>query len=114
MAKKSGRKNVRMYPAEEQGIEKEETREEVEQDMQEGEKEADVYSSAGRKVLRDDDEVDDWEEGFMDGAEAGGGKAKCMKCGTIIEMSSCVEQDIDGELKWFCSDKCLKKYEKEH
>lgn len=102
----------RDYPAEEQGIEAEETAEELEQDMETGGKEADVYSSKGRKVLRDGDEVDDWEDGFMEGAEGGGQQAKCMRCGKDIKLDQCVEKEIDGELKWYCSMKCLTEYEK--
>lgn len=110
---KKSSKNDRVYPSEEQGIEPRKTREKAKEEMSTGEKEADVYSKVGRDALREDDEVDDWEEGFMDGAEGGGQRAKCMKCGAEIEVNTCVEKELDGELKWFCSAKCLAKYEKE-
>ena len=102
----------KVYPAKEQGTEPDETKEEKELDMGIGEKEADVYTEEGRELLKDNDEVEDWEEGFMEGASGSGQKAKCMKCGKDIEMNTCIEKEIEGELKWFCTAKCLTSFEK--
>ena len=85
-------------------------KEDVELDMETGKLEADVYSEPGREVLEEDDELKPWEEGFMKGASGPGQQGKCAKCGKALLDNSTVEKEIDGELKWFCSDDCLAKY----
>jgi len=84
--------------------------EDLEQDMHLGNKEEDVYSEAGRDELREDDEISDWEEGFSQGAEAGGSKAKCAECGKILKEKF-VEKKIGKKMFRFCSNKCVDKYE---
>ncbi len=49
--------NEKDYPAEEQGIEPEETSEEKSEDMEHGEKDEDVYSEEGREKLVEDGEI---------------------------------------------------------
>ena len=61
-------------PAPEQGIEPEKSSEEKEQEMDTGDDDEDVYNKEGRKKLKEDDEIDTWEEAFMEGAEGGGHK----------------------------------------
>ncbi|MBD3309703.1 hypothetical protein GF351_00635 [Candidatus Woesearchaeota archaeon] len=85
------------------------TSEQIEQEMEEGEKEEDVYSEEGREKLVEDDEIEPAEEGFMEGAEEKGEMAKCENCGKILDTddkSSIVERELDGEKHWFCSEKC--------
>ncbi|MBI1969609.1 hypothetical protein HYS48_02850 [Candidatus Woesearchaeota archaeon] len=72
-----------------------------------------VNSEEDREELMEDDELEPWEEGFMEGAEAGGQEAKCRKCGKILEREETLEREIDGDLVWFCSEECSEKYEKE-
>lgn len=38
--------------------------------IEEGTKEENVYSEEGREEERESDEIDDWEEGFAEGAES--------------------------------------------
>ncbi len=98
-------------PAKEQGILKEETSEEKELDMELGEKDEDVYTEEGREELIEDDEVDAWEEGFMEGAEGRGELAKCAYCGKVLNQSKrkLIEREINNELYLFCSESCAKK-----
>lgn len=51
-----------------------ETKEQIEDDMKENKRDEDVYSEEGRELLEEDDEMEEWEEGFMQGAEGRGGK----------------------------------------
>lgn len=75
---------------------------------EEGEK--DIYSEKGREDLVEDDEIEPWEQGFMQGAEGGGQGAKCRKCGKPLIDKEVVEKDIDGENHRFCSEECANKF----
>ncbi len=98
-------------PAKEQGILKEESPEEKELAMELGEKDEDVYTAEGREELVEDDEVDSWEEGFMEGAEGRGKLAKCAHCGKVLSQSKkrIIEREIDDEIHLFCSPECAEK-----
>ena len=78
----------------------------------EEEKETDVYSEEGREDLVDSDEITPEEEGFMEGAEGDGQKAKCRKCGKPL-VDDVVEREVNGETCRFCSDTCATKFEEE-
>lgn len=84
------------------------TQEEIE--GEEGEK--DIYSEEGREDLVEDDEIEPWEQGFMQGAEGGGQGAKCRKCGKPLIDKEIVEKEIDDENYRFCCEECAKKFEK--
>jgi hypothetical protein len=47
---------------------KRKSREKIEEEMEKGERDEDVYSEEGRKKLEEDDEIEPWEEGFSKGA----------------------------------------------
>ncbi|PIN86747.1 hypothetical protein COV19_03355 [Candidatus Woesearchaeota archaeon CG10_big_fil_rev_8_21_14_0_10_44_13] len=70
-----------------------------------------VYSDEGREDLVEDDEISAEEEGFMEGAEDNGQHAKCANCGKAIKKQNTIEKEIDGDIKWFCSEHCVDKYE---
>lgn len=70
-----------------------------------------VYSDGGREDLVEDDEISAEEEGFMEGAEEDGQHAKCVNCGKALKKQNIVEKEIDGEVKWFCSEQCVEKFE---
>lgn len=76
-----------------------------------GYKEEDVYSDEGRADLVEDDEITPEEEGFMEGAEYDGQQAKCANCGKMLGKENTVEKQIEGEVKWFCSEHCVEKFE---
>ena len=79
--------------------------------MNEGELEENVYSDVGREKLVEDDEMEQWEEGFSMGAEDGGRGAKCRYCGKIlINKEDAHERRIEGELCFFCSEEHVGKY----
>ena len=73
-----------------------------------------IYSEKGREKLVEGDEIEPWEEGFMEGADSDGQQAKCRKCGKALLGTDIVEKEVNEELCWFCSDECAAKYEKEH
>jgi YHS domain-containing protein len=73
-----------------------------------------VYSAEGREQLVDDGEMEAWEEGFMEGAEMDGQKAKCATCGAMIIESNTIEKEVEGDMIRFCSEECLEKYEEKH
>ncbi len=82
----------------------------VPEDFEEEEK--DIYSEGGREKLVEDDEIEPWEQGFMQGAEGGGQGAKCRKCGKPLVDKEIVEKEIDGENYRFCCEECANKFEK--
>ncbi len=91
--------------------EREESEDEKGAMMDSGELEENVYSDVGRKKLVEDDELEQWEEGFSMGAEEGGRDAKCRYCGKIlISKEETYERKIDGELCFFCSEDHVQKY----
>ena len=92
------------------------TKEEVEEEMEEGRKEENVYSEEGREKLAEADEIEPFEEGFMEGAEGRGRKNCCAECGKLIEEEdeNIVERKFDGEIKWFCSEEHAENYAKKH
>ncbi|HLD06613.1 MAG TPA: hypothetical protein VJC16_03710 [Candidatus Nanoarchaeia archaeon] len=72
-----------------------------------------IYSDEGREEMVENDEIEPWEEGFMEGAEQGGQNAKCRKCGKVLVNRDMVEREIKGAVCWFCSEDCADKYEEE-
>lgn len=101
------------YPAKEQGIEKDETPEEKKLNIETGEEDESVYNEEGRELELEDDEIENWEEGFMEGAEGKGHKGVCEACGKILlNDKTTFEGEFDGKIRWFCSEKCIKDYKK--
>ena len=73
-----------------------------------------AYSDEGRDSLVEDDEMEPWEQGFMEGAEDDGQGAKCRRCGKILlGPDSIVEKEIDGTVYRFCSEECAVKFEED-
>ena len=73
-----------------------------------------VYSEEGRDSLVEDDAMEPWEQGFMEGAEDDGQGAKCRRCGKVLMgPDSIVEKEIDGTIHRFCSEECAEKFEQE-
>ncbi len=73
-----------------------------------------VYSDEGRDSLVEDDAMEPWEQGFMEGAEDDGQGAKCRHCGKILMgPESIFEKEIDGVVYRFCSEECAEKFEEE-
>jgi len=106
----------RIYPSKEQGIEKPETTEKIESEMESGEEEENVYSEEGREKLAENDEMEPFEEGFMEGAEGRGQRNCCAECGKLLgeDEENIIEREFEGDLKWFCSEKHAKDFLKKH
>jgi len=109
---KKKEKEERDFPAEEQGILPEETSEEIKEDMETGEKEADVYSEEGREDLTEDGEIENWEEGFMEGASGGGQLGKDALTGEPLMGEETVELLIEGKHYRFVNSENAEKFRK--
>ena len=73
-----------------------------------------VYSEEGRDSLVENDEMEPWEQGFMEGAENDGQGAKCRRCGKILlGPDSIIEKEINNTVYRFCSEECAEKFEEE-
>lgn len=77
-------------------------------------KDEDIYSEEGREELMEEDELEPWEEGFVEGEVDEGQKAKCRKCGKILAVDHTVEREIGAEIEWFCSETHADEYERQH
>ena len=104
-------KEVESYPAEEQGIVEEETSEDHELAMDLGEEDEDIYEPEGRKKLEEDDEIEPWEEGVMEGASGLGQLGKDALTGAAItDADEVIEMELDGKLYRFVSTKNAEKF----
>ena len=102
---KESEEKEEVYPAKEQWKTGKKAPSEKKFEMDIGEREEEVYGEQGREKLVEDDELEPWEEGFMEGAEQRGELAKCAYCGKILGQSkkNTVEKKINGEIFLFCS-----------
>lgn len=83
-------------------------------ELEESEKEEDVYTEEGREELVEEDQLSDAEEGFAEGFEEGEKEAKCAECGKVLldtDQDEIVEEKIDDEHLLFCSKECADAYE---
>ncbi|MBI2102929.1 hypothetical protein HYT55_03765 [Candidatus Woesearchaeota archaeon] len=114
MAKSSKKKNSdseKLYPAEEQGILHEETEEEKGEAMDLGEEDEEVYTKKGRELLEEDDEIDTWEEGFMEGATDSGQLGKDALTGEpLMDIEDVYELEFNGKTHRFINEKNAKAF----
>ena len=87
------------------------TKEELEEEVESGDREEDIYTEEGRETAEEDDTITDSEEGFMEGYEEGDSAVKCANCGTILE-DDFIEREINGEEFRFCSEECAETFKK--
>ena len=100
-----------VYPAEEQGIKKEETSEQKKEEMEDGQEDEDIYTKEGREKLEEDDEVEPWEEGFMEGASDAGQLGKDALTGEpLMDVEDVVETEIDGKVYRFVNEENARKF----
>ena len=110
---KEEKKDSKDYPAKEQGIEPKKTSEEIRQDMDVGEKEEDPYTKEGREKMKDEDEMDAVEEGFMEGASGGGQLGKDALTGEpLMDIEDTVELQIKGKMYRFVNEDNAQKFKK--
>ena len=102
----------KVYPAEEQGILPKETSEEIRGEMDIGEKEEDPYTQEGREKMEDEDEMENWEEGFMEGASGGGQLGKDALTGEPLMGEETVELEIKGKHYRFVNSENAEKFKK--
>lgn len=81
-----------------------------------GEKDADVYTEEGRDELMENEEIEPWEEGFVEGAEGEeqkGIKGDCPTCKKPLgdRDEGVIEKMVDGEILYFCCEECAEEYE---
>ena len=60
-------------------MKKRKTKEEVEEEIESGDKEEDIYTDEGAEVAEDDDSITDEEEGFMKGYNNAENRKKRLK-----------------------------------
>ncbi len=77
-----------------------------------------VYSEQGAAKMVEDDEMEPWEGGFMEGARMDGQLGKCAGCGDMLTEKNTLEkktvEEGEEELHRFCSQHCLEKWEEKH
>jgi hypothetical protein len=85
---------------------KKKEKDEVRMDIDEGVEDKGVYNEQARHKLVEDDEIEPWEEGFMEGAEGRGQMTSCARCGKLLGQSKAktFERKIDGKRMLFCSE----------
>jgi len=101
----------KFYPAEEQGIEKEDTPDEKELHMKTGQDDEDIYDEKGRIMLEEDDEIKPWEEGFAAGAFGMGQLGKDALTGEpLMGVDTVIEMELNGKVYRFVSEKNALKF----
>ena len=73
------------------------------------EHEEEIYEEGARQEAEEDDEIDELEEGFMQGYE-NENMANCGNCKKVLEKEV-IEEEFDGEIHRFCSEKCAEEFE---
>ncbi len=100
-----------VYPEEEQGITKRETKEELSKEMEAGELPEDPDVEEGREALVDEDAIEPWEAGFSEGASDEGQHAKDALTGEpLMGVENVVEAEINGKTYRFVSEKNAAKF----
>lgn len=120
MAKTTKKKSIekeeeeeKVYPEEEQGILPEETSEELTEAMDEGEKDEDVYTEEGIQKLEENDEIEPWEEGFVEGAKDFGQLGKDALTGEpLMGADDIVEMELGEKMYRFVSRANAEKFRK--
>lgn len=74
--------------------------------------EENLYNEEGREDALDADEINDVEEGFMQGYEEGEKMAKCSLCKKPLGKNI-VEKEYNGEIYRFCSEHCADEFDKQ-
>ena len=70
-----------------------------------------IYDEEDREELIEGDEIDELEEGFMQGYEEEERVVKCPNCKRII-VEDFTEEEINGHTYRFCSERCATEYTK--
>ena len=91
------------------------TEEEIKEEMEDNREDEEVYSEEGREKLIEDDEIEDWEEGFMEGAEGAGQLGKDALTGEpLTEIEQVVEIEFKGRKYRFINQENAEKFKEKH
>jgi len=83
--------------------------------LMEEDREESIYNEEGMQEAIDADEIDEFEQGFMQGYENEEKSAKCSLCNKILDNKEedIIEVEFEGEIYRFCSEKCAETFKKE-
>ncbi len=99
------------YASDEQGILKTKSEDDEEKAIIEGDEDEEVYTSKGREKLEEDDEIETWEEGFMEGASDAGQLGKDALTGEpLMDVEDVYELQFNGKMYRFVNEKNAKKF----
>ncbi len=101
---------IEVYPEEEQGILPTESSDEKKMKMKLGEEDEDIYSTEGQEEEVEEDEIEPWEAGFMEGASGAGQLGKDALTGKPLVGRKVVEAEISGKLYRFASEENVRKF----
>jgi len=87
------------------------TKEQMEENIELGDAEENIYTEAGREVAEENDEITNLEEGFMEGYNKGEAAAKCSNCKKVLQ-DDFIEEEFHSNVLKFCSEQCATQYEK--
>lgn len=88
-----------------------ETSDELKEGMETGEKDENLDTEEGREGQVEEDEIEPWEEGFMEGAAVDGQLAKDALTGEpLMDVDDVVEAEIEGNLYRFVSQENAQKF----
>ena len=103
------------YPDEEQGPFHKDTKDEKRLHMKTGEDDEDIYDDEGRQALKDDDEIETWEEGFIAGASGAGQLGKDALTGKpLMGADEVIELELEGRVYRFVSEKNAEAFKKKY
>ena len=108
--KKSKARDEKVYPSDEQGILPKETSDEKKMKMKLGEEDEDIYSTEGQEEEVEEDEIEPWEAGFMEGASGAGQLGKDALTGKPLVGQKVVEVTIGGKLYRFMTEENARKF----
>jgi len=80
-------------------------KDEIRTGIDEGLEDKGAYEEQARHKSVEDDEMEPWEEGFMEGAEGRGQLTSCARCGKLLdeEKEKIFEKRVNGKKMLFCS-----------
>ena len=88
-----------------------ESSEDMESEMETGQRDTDVYTVEGQNNLVENDEIAPWEEGFSEGAEGNVDYDHCANCQQVLSGEDFIEREITpGKILAFCSEDCVNDY----
>ena len=84
---------------------KERTKDEIREDIDESVDDKEVYNEEARHKLVEEDEIEPFEEAYMEGAEGRGQRTSCARCGKLLGQKNdeVFERKINGKRLYFCS-----------